>query len=97
MLILSGVRFNPAIAEINAKTDVTIRFRELKAKGSKAVERLAFSIRGDPCRSVAGRRIRRRTAKRLYLLQEAFCPQLHDEQSSIPRLAFAFRLPLGRS
>ena len=38
---------NPAIAEINAKTDLTISFRELKAKGSKAVERLAFSIRAD--------------------------------------------------
>ena len=37
----------PAIAEINAKTDLTISFRELKAKGSKAVERLAFSIRAD--------------------------------------------------
>jgi plasmid replication initiation protein len=35
----------PAIAEINAKTDLNISFRELKAKGSKAVERLAFSIR----------------------------------------------------
>src|SRR5260370_1721695 len=38
---------NPAIVEINAKTDLTISFRELKAKGSKAVERLAFSIRAD--------------------------------------------------
>jgi plasmid replication initiation protein len=38
---------NPAIAEINAKTDLTISFRELKAKGSKAVERLAFLIRAD--------------------------------------------------
>jgi plasmid replication initiation protein len=37
----------PAIAEINAKTDLNISFRELKAKGSKAVERLAFSIRAD--------------------------------------------------
>ena len=37
----------PAIAEITAKTDLTISFRELKAKGSKAVERLAFSIRAN--------------------------------------------------
>jgi plasmid replication initiation protein len=38
---------NPAVAEINEKTDLTVSFRELKAKGSKAVERLAFSIRAD--------------------------------------------------
>jgi hypothetical protein len=38
---------NPAVAEINEKTDLTVSFRELKAKGSKAFERLAFSIRAD--------------------------------------------------
>ena len=38
---------NPAVAEINEKTDLTVSFRELKAKGSKAVERLAFSLRAD--------------------------------------------------
>jgi Initiator Replication protein len=38
---------NPAVAEINEKTDLSVSFRELKAKGSKAVERLAFSIRAD--------------------------------------------------
>jgi plasmid replication initiation protein len=42
----------PAIAEINAKTDLNISFRELKAKGSKAVERLAFSIRADSCQQL---------------------------------------------
>jgi len=45
---------NPAIVEINAKTDLTISFRELKAKGSKAVERLAFSIRADSGAAGAG-------------------------------------------
>ena len=38
---------NPAVAEINEKTDLTVSYRELKAKGSKAVERLAFAIRAD--------------------------------------------------
>ena len=37
----------PAVAEIDAKTDLTISSRELEAKGSKAIERLAFSIRAD--------------------------------------------------
>jgi plasmid replication initiation protein len=38
---------NPAVGEINEKTDLIVSYRELKAKGSKAVERLAFLIRAD--------------------------------------------------
>jgi plasmid replication initiation protein len=34
----------PAVQEINRKTDLKVSFRELKQKGSKAVERLLFRI-----------------------------------------------------
>jgi hypothetical protein len=54
---------NPAVAEINEKTDLTVSFRELKAKGSKAVERLTFSIRAD-------------SGQQLELLQPSPPPQL---------------------
>jgi plasmid replication initiation protein len=53
----------PAIAEINSKTDLTISFRELKAKSSKAVERLGFSIRAD-------------SSQQLELVQPPIPPQL---------------------
>jgi plasmid replication initiation protein len=36
----------PAVDEITSKTDLAISFREIKARGSKAVEGLGFSIRG---------------------------------------------------
>jgi plasmid replication initiation protein len=34
----------PAVQEINEKSDILVRFSEIKAKGSKAVESLAFTI-----------------------------------------------------
>src|SRR5271166_1497694 len=38
----------PAIDEINKRTDLSLGFRELKRPGSKAIDRLVFSIRSDP-------------------------------------------------
>jgi hypothetical protein len=38
----------PAIDEINKKTDLSLGFRELKRPGSKAIDRLVFSIRSEP-------------------------------------------------
>jgi Initiator Replication protein len=37
----------PAIEEVNRKTDLAVSFRELKRKGSKAVERLVVSIKSQ--------------------------------------------------
>jgi hypothetical protein len=38
----------PAIDEINKKTDLSLSFRELKRPGSKAIDRLVFSIKSEP-------------------------------------------------
>src|SRR6516165_12580435 len=38
----------PAIDEINKKTDLSLGFRELKRPGSKAIDRLVFSIKSEP-------------------------------------------------
>jgi len=38
----------PAIDEINKKTDLSLGFRELKRAGSKAIDRLVFSIKSEP-------------------------------------------------
>jgi hypothetical protein len=38
----------PAIDEINKKTDLSLGFREFKRPGSKAIDRLVFSIRSEP-------------------------------------------------
>ena len=37
----------PAVTEINAKTDISITFNEIKAPGSKAVSKIAFEIRSN--------------------------------------------------
>ena len=38
----------PAVTEINAKTDIKVKFNEVKAPGSKAVSKIAFTIRSNP-------------------------------------------------
>jgi plasmid replication initiation protein len=37
----------PAVAEINAKTDIRVAFSEVKAPGSKAVSKIAFTIQSN--------------------------------------------------
>jgi Initiator Replication protein len=37
----------PAIDEINKKTDLSLGFRELKRPGSKAIDRLVFSVKSE--------------------------------------------------
>lgn len=43
----------PAVEEINEKSDLVVCFSEIKAKGSKAVESLAFTIRSKSSSDVA--------------------------------------------
>jgi plasmid replication initiation protein len=71
---------------IKPATDLTISFRELKAKGSKAVERLGFSIRAD-------------SSQQLELVQPPIPPQLEfglemsaEHQELVQALARQYQL-----
>lgn len=37
----------PAVTEINSKTDISVTFKEIKAPGTKAVSKIAFSIQAN--------------------------------------------------